>query len=259
MLPDDARAAVESLIGGERPRSMREALLRIVGRGAERLMGPRTAEIDEGLRAASPGSQLVILGAGLDARAYRMRNLADSVAFEVDHPASQAFKLRQVEALHLMPVVRELRHVPVDFTRERTSEALARAGHDASAPTAWVFEGVISYLSPAEVESALDAIAERSAPGSRLLATYNASSLPRRAVSALTRNAAEPQRASFTPDQMRRSLEARGFVVCSDSAGYARARRWKQAPDLVDRVWFDFHHVVVADRRQVTLTGCEGT
>ncbi len=211
-------------------------------------MGPRTAEIDDGLRSMHPGCQLVILGAGLDARAYRMPELSGSVAFEVDHPASQDSKRRQVEALGLQPIVRELRHVPVDFTRERTSDALERAGHDASVPTAWVFEGVISYLSPAEVESALDSIAERSAPGSRLLATYNAASVPRRLVSAVTRNAGEPQRASFTPGQMRTMLEARGFVVRSDSSGYARARRWKRAPDLVDRVWLDFHHVLVADR-----------
>jgi O-methyltransferase involved in polyketide biosynthesis len=112
-----------------------------------------------------------------------------------------------------------------------------------------VFEGVISYLSPSEVLAALDAIAERSAPGSRLLATYNASSVHRRLVSAVTRNAAEPQRASFAPDQMRALLEARGFVVCSDSDGYERARRWRRAPSLVDRVWFEFHHVVIADRR----------
>jgi methyltransferase (TIGR00027 family) len=248
LLPDDARAAVERIVRGERPRSAREVLLHVIGRGTERLMGPRTAEIDEGLRAAPPGSQLVILGAGLDARAYRMRDLASSVAFELDHPASQALKRRHVEALHLVPVVRELRHVPVDFTRERANDALARAGHDASAPTAWVFEGVISYLSPAEVEAALDSIAERSAPGSRLLATYNASSIPRRVVSAVTRNAGEPQRASFRPHQMHELLEARGFVVRSDSGGYDRARRWKREPDLLDRVWFDFHHVVVADR-----------
>jgi methyltransferase (TIGR00027 family) len=244
LLPEDCRAAVERCIRREWPRSFHEALLGLVARWTEKLMAPRTAEIDEGLRELPSGHQLVVLGAGLDARAYRMGELSGSVAFEIDHPASQAFKVRQTAGLQ--PVTRELHHVPVDFTRERLGDALARAGHQASTPTAWVFEGVISYLLPREVTSTLDTIAECSASGSRLLATYNEPSRVRGLFSRAFRRIGEPQRASFSRDQMRRLLEERGFVVRSDRDGFERGRRWSKAENSF--TWARFHHVVIADR-----------
>jgi methyltransferase (TIGR00027 family) len=245
LLPDDCREAVERRIRHEWPRSRHEAMLRLVARATEKLMAPRTLEIDEGLRALPPGHQLVILSAGLDARPYRMRELADSIAFEVDHPASQAFKLRQTAGLR--PCTRDLRHVPVDFEREPMGDALARAGHATSVPTAWVFEGVITYLTLGQVEAAIDAIAERSAPGSRLLTTYNQQTLLRTLISGVTERAGEPMRTAFTPDAMRRLLADRGFVVRSDRDGLQRARRWSVPPTAIDRLWARSHHVVIAD------------
>lgn len=245
LLPDDCRAAVERRIERRWPRSRREAGLFVVAGATEPLMGPRTVEIDDAIRPLAPGAQLVVLGAGLDARAYRMPELAGSVVFEVDHPASQAFKRRQVAGL--VPSARELRHVPVDFERERSSDALARAGHDATVPTTWVFEGVISYLEPRDVEAAVDAIAERSAPGSRLILTYNEPSGVRSLFSGVTRRTGEPQRATYTREAIRELLERRAFGVRSDRDGLERAARWGRSPTPVDRVWVRFHHVVVAD------------
>jgi methyltransferase (TIGR00027 family) len=245
LLPDECRAAVERRLRREWPRSAREAVLGTIARSTEDLIGPRTMEIDEGLSGLPAGHQLVILGAGLDARAYRMRELSESVAFEVDHPASQALKIRQASGLR--PCTRELRHVPVDFAREHLDDALARAGHAGSVPTAWVFEGVISYLTPRDVAATLDVIAARSAPGSRLLATYNEPSRIRRLVSGATGWAGEPQRASFSPEQVRRLFSDRGFVVRSDRDSLERARRWRRAPTSTDRFWVRFHRVVIAD------------
>jgi len=244
---------VERQIRREWPRSRREAILGLVARATERLMGPRTVEIDEGLRALPRGHQLVTVGAGLDARAYRMQELSESVAFEVDHPASQAFK--QKKASGLEPCVRELHYVPIDFARERLGDALAGAGHDASVPTAWVFEGVISYLTPSEVESAIEAMAARSAPLSRLLATYNEPGWVRRLFSGATARAGEPQRSSFSPERMRRLLEERGFVVRSDRDGLDRLRRLGLSPTARDRLGARFHHVVIADVIAARSTG----
>ena len=61
-------------------------------------MVPRTIAIDEAIRGHAAG-QLVILGAGLDARAWRMPELARATVFEVDHPASQQDKLRRIGGL----------------------------------------------------------------------------------------------------------------------------------------------------------------
>jgi methyltransferase (TIGR00027 family) len=247
LLPDDCRAVVERTVRGEWPRDGRDLQLRIIARAMAPLMGPRTVEIDEGLRELPSGHQVVILGAGLDARAYRLRELAGSVVFEVDHPASQAFKRERTAGL--VPCARELRYVPVDFTRERLEDALARAGHATDVPTAWVFEGVISYLTRREVGQAVEGMATRSAPGSRLLATYNEPGGVRRVFAAVTARAGEPHRASFTPARMRQLLEQRGFVVRSDRDGVERARRTGRDPSALERVLVRFHHVVIADRR----------
>ena len=64
------------------------------------LMVARTIAIDADLRSAA-APQVVILGAGLDGRAWRMQELANTVVFEVDHPDSQRQKLQRVAPLEL--------------------------------------------------------------------------------------------------------------------------------------------------------------
>jgi len=58
------------------------------------LIALRTRALDEAWHEAHAGDarQLVILGAGLDGRAFRLDDLGDSSVFEVDHPATQALK-----------------------------------------------------------------------------------------------------------------------------------------------------------------------
>jgi len=246
LLPDEGRGAVERVLARAIPRSRREAWLDLVARATEKLMGPRTVEIDDAVRAMVERHQLVIVGAGLDARAYRMPELAESVVFEVDHPATQAWKRERARGLS--PRARALRHVAVDFSRDDLGDALERAGHEASKPTAWIFEGVISYLTQGEVEGSIDVFSARSSPGSRLVATYNEPHAVRRAFSVVTARLGEPQRSALAPADMQRLLEARGFVVRSDRDGLQRARRIGSPPNVVDHAWARYHHVVVADR-----------
>jgi methyltransferase (TIGR00027 family) len=245
LLPVDCREAVTRRIQGERPRNRREAALGMVATVTSRIMGPRTVTIDDGLRQLPPGYQLVIVGAGLDARAYRMDELSQSIVFELDHPATQAFKRRQ--AAGLVTRAKELRYVPIDFTQEQLGDALERAGHSTAIPTAWIFEGVISYLTPGEVATSLRAMAKRSAPGSRLLATYNEDSAVRRVFSTLTSRTREPHRAWFSPTQMQALLEREGFRLHSDFDGLARARRCGVKPFWLEYLWVRSHHVVIAD------------
>src|SRR3954468_8118438 len=57
----------------------------------------RTGLIDRSLRQALTGGtrQVVLLGAGLDARAHRIEELRDATVFEVDHPSTQILKIRK--------------------------------------------------------------------------------------------------------------------------------------------------------------------
>ena len=114
--------------------------------------------------------QAVILAAGLDARAYRLPWPAGTVVFEVDQPEVIAFKNAALAQLGAEPTV-ERRAVGVDL-RDDWPTALRDNFFDATAPTAWIAEGLLPYLPPEAQDRLLDNITALSAPGSRL-ATEN--------------------------------------------------------------------------------------
>ncbi|BCB90675.1 class I SAM-dependent methyltransferase [Phytohabitans suffuscus] len=198
-----------------------------------RTMVPRTVAVDDAVR-ERPGPQLVILGAGLDGRAFRMAELSDVDVYEVDHPASQADKRER--AAGLRPVAGSLRWVPVDLARDALGPALAAAGHDGTLATTWVWEGVVPYLRRAEVAATVRAVAGRSAPGSRLVVNYQSPSLKAtlglgvaRAMARLSRRpdptAREPRRSAWTPERFRALLAAGGWRVATDDDLLALATR----------------------------------
>ncbi len=129
----------------------------------------RTNAIDAVVRErACP--QLVVLGAGLDARAHRMRELSATTVFEVDHPSTQAIKRTRAAAFPI--TARAVRYVPVDFEHDDLARSLDAAGHDVHVPTTWIWEGVTMYLTREAVRATLALIAARSAAGSTLVLTY---------------------------------------------------------------------------------------
>lgn len=213
LLPADARARVERFRAGVEPRGFRQRAGHAYLARLSLIMATRTIAIDEGIVAAG-APQLVILGAGLDGRAWRMPELRDVVVFEVDHPDSQRDKRERVAPLP--PVARDVRFVPVDFTRDDLGAALAAAGHDVARPTTWIWEGVVMYLTPAEVEASLATIAARSAPGSRLVVMYLAPWWIARIVGLIVRRLGEPFRSRFTAGEFAALLGRHGFAVASD-------------------------------------------
>lgn len=184
----------------------------------------RTRAIDRELEDAvlAGARTLVILGAGFDGRAYRLPCLRELDVFEVDHPDTSSSK--HTRAAGLSPTARSLRHVAVDFDRMSVDEALEEAGHDASAPTVWIWEGVTPYLPPEATEITLSAIARRSAPSSRLLMTYAVPKLVGRSAprfEALVRQGfawlGEPLRGAMSPAEAAQSVQRHGFEAIRDS------------------------------------------
>src|ERR1700722_15161355 len=87
----------------------------------------RIAEDALTVAAGDGARQLVVLGAGLDTLAYRTP-LADRLSiFEVDHPATQAWK-RELLGKASIGAPKTLSFVPVDFERETLADALAAVG-----------------------------------------------------------------------------------------------------------------------------------
>ncbi|GAB7067473.1 class I SAM-dependent methyltransferase [Mycobacterium hodleri] len=116
--------------------------------------------------AAAGIRQVVILASGLDSRAYRLEWPDGTTVFEIDQPKVLEYKAATLAAHGVQPSA--VRHeVPVDL-RHDWPAALADAGFDASAPTAWLAEGLLMYL-PAEAQDRLfTQVTALSAPGSRV-------------------------------------------------------------------------------------------
>lgn len=227
-------------------------------RGCAALMARRTIAIDDAIREHST-EQLVILGAGLDARAWRMGELAGTVTFEVDHPATQDDKRERLG--QRTPAAREVRFVAADFAQQGIGEVLDRAGHRAESSTTWVWEGVVPYLTAAQVAATVAAVQMRSAAGSRLVVNYQLPSakagvgrLVGRAMMRLARSpdpwSDEPHRSHWTSAQLSSLLEEHGFTTIGDrdlveiSLALGLPRR---AGDLGGSL--PNGHVLVADRQ----------
>jgi len=142
--------------------------------GTTVMMLVRTKFIDERVRAAveSGATQMVILGAGFDTRAYRFAELLKGKrVFEVDSEATQSYKRRRApEALGDPPA--NLTYVTIDFNRDKLGEVLRRAGYKRGEKTVFTWEGVSMYVAAEGVRETLRTIATEAAPGSVLIMDY---------------------------------------------------------------------------------------
>jgi methyltransferase (TIGR00027 family) len=214
----------------EGQRSMRLEMARAMGD----MIALRTAAIDAAVRdaIASGATQLVILGAGYDGRAWRMPELADVRVFEIDHPATQRDKRAHLS--ELPPTTAVVSFVSIDFERESLGAVLDRAGHNGSSPTCWIWEGVVMYLTRDAMRATLADIAGRSAPGSTLIVNYHTGH--RRLLARLMfRLIGEPQISAWTPEQMAADLRSVGFDVPEDSGMTDWNKRFAQGQATVER------------------------
>lgn len=162
--------------------------------------------------------QYVLLGAGLDTFAYR-NPYADVQVFEVDHPDTQAWKLRLLDE-HAIALPANAHHVAVDFHVDDLAERLQAAGFNRSQPAVFAWLGVVVYLEEvafAETLAFLSSCAEESV----LVMDY---SLPREMLPPLEQLAldsmservalaGEPFRLFFSRDEIHHRLEAEGWQV----------------------------------------------
>ncbi|WP_245672606.1 SAM-dependent methyltransferase [Nocardia anaemiae] len=125
-----------------------------------RLVDDRVAEaVEQGIR------QIVLIGAGLDTRAFRMALPADVRVFEIDLPELFAFKEPVLAAAHAQP--RCGRAVLAIDLREDWAKLLGEHGFRPDLPTHWVDEGVLGYLTHEHALHVVTTLTELSAPGSR--------------------------------------------------------------------------------------------
>lgn len=135
----------------------------------------RYAEDSLAAAIASGGiAQYVILGAGLDSFAYRSPLSGRVRVFEVDHPATQDFKLGQLSAAGIQ-VPGNVVFVPADFedglAGGSLAERLVRSGFDLARPAFVSWLGVTMYLTEAAIGQTL-AVISGLAPDTELVTDY---------------------------------------------------------------------------------------
>lgn len=214
------------------------ALLRLADRAARgriRHMAFRTRAIDDVIAAGMDAGmrQVVVLGAGLDARAWRLGALRDAIVFEVDHPATQAHKRARLSALAgVRQCAREVRFVGVDLERDGLRARLAAAGHDRAQPSVLVCEGVLMYLRPEAVEARLRDLSALAAEGSLLAASYCVVPGRDAVTEAVLLLAGEPMHTRLDPPEMAALLARHGFTVMSDAGDHEWARSFEIRPGV---------------------------
>ena len=181
----------------------------------------RTRFFDDYLLAATRAGcpQVVLLAAGLDTRALRLPWPSEVTVFELDIPEVFAFKEEVLARCGAVPTC-ERRTVSVDL-RGNWTDALVAAGFDPAAPTAWLAEGLMIYLTADETVRLLTEVGELSTPGSQL--AFEHGGIASSALLAQTRGM--PAMEQYT------SLWKGGLG--EDAPGWLSRRRWR--PQVHDR------------------------
>jgi methyltransferase (TIGR00027 family) len=212
----------------------RRLIVRVIDRkwpGARTSAIARTRLVDDALRraVAEGATQIVLLGAGFDSRAYRLPELSGTRVFEVDQPATQNRKTRLMPRHTSATVV----HIPLDFNKETLDTALCGAGFDRQPRSFVVWEGVTNYLTEAAVDATLRALSAVVARSSTILFTYVDRGLLDGSIQfeggarvlARVREAGERWTMGFDPRALPEYLAARGLTLVEDlSADDYRAR-----------------------------------
>jgi methyltransferase (TIGR00027 family) len=156
----------------------------------------RTRFIDDFVREGLVAGldQVVILGAGFDARGLRLPEIKRrrTSVYEIDTPG-QLQRKRAILASAGVKVPSRIAHVPFDFEASDFEEALTSAlearGFRRGAGALFIWEGVIGYIDDAAIDRSLQFMARAGGPGSRLAFTYGAYSFGPETASARTRRA----------------------------------------------------------------------
>lgn len=131
----------------------------------------RTRYIDEKLNEAIKNGfkNVVILGAGMDMRAFRIAGIDNLNVFELDSAVMSDYKQQNIK-----PLIDDSQHVtylPINFKTDSLQQNLSAVGCDHSLVTLFIWEGQTQYLAEQQVKAILNTIASF-AKGSQLIFSY---------------------------------------------------------------------------------------
>ena len=196
----------------------------------------RSRYTEDALREATKRGirQYVLIGAGFDSFALRRPGFSESLEiFEIDHPATQAFKIERIKdcGISLPPSVH---FVSADLATEDLAAALARCSFRSDEPAFFSWLGVTVYLTRAANLATLRAAVNVGAPGSELVFTYVdqnefASGGSRSLGDANAKAVAmmgEPYLSGFDPKEIANDLMHVGLELIEDLDGQKMSERY---------------------------------
>ena len=189
--------------------------------------------------------QVVLLAAGFDTRAFRLKWPGGVCVFEMDQPSVMDYKETVLQSLGATAAC-ERRIIRKDLTGS-WKEALVETGFDPGRPSCFLLEGFLFYVSNETATEIIDSVTLLSAPGSRLgFDVINSAML----TSPYTKAWVEMQAQSGAPwigtmDDPESFLSSRGWIAALTQAGQPEANhgRWKlpvfptKAPDFPHNWW----------------------
>jgi len=193
--------------------------------GARGTVVVRTRYIDDLLGAALRRGvdQVVILGAGFDCRAYRIRGIEQTRVFEVDHAITQGQK-QDVLRRRLGGLPPHVAMLAIDFNMHTLDTVMPGFGYRREAQTFFICEGVTHCLSAGAVDTLFRYVARNAAVGSQMVFTYIHRAALDGSVTfagaertlAAVRQAGEPYTFGFDPAALPQYLAARGLILIED-------------------------------------------
>ncbi len=227
------------ILGEEAEAAIDEARREPLRRALRLFIAARTRFAEDALANALARGvrQVVALGAGLDTYAYRASLPAGARAFEVDHPATQAWKRERLSEAGIA-IPEALTFAPVDFERESLADGLAAAGFDPAGASFFTWLGVVPYLTEQAVFATLGFIAALPGGGEVVFDYANPPDTvvdaERRAfleaLAARVAAAGETFRSYFDTAALTARLRAIGFAEIEDIGGAEIAARYLPGP-----------------------------
>lgn len=226
------------IIGADAARELRDDPGRLVGSATatalRAFLAVRSRVAEDELAAAVKRGvrQYVVVAAGLDTFAYRNPHPRLNV-FEVDHPATQAWKRERLAAVGI-PIPESVTFVAADLATTDLRDCLDTAGFDDRAPAFFSWLGTVPYLEAETVDTTLRAIAGLTVRGGGVVFDYSTppdSLTPehRRAWDAFAdrvRAVGEPLRCFLEPAALVADLRSMGFTDVQDLDGPTLTARY---------------------------------
>lgn len=169
-LSQDTRRFFDMMASGSEMAMSKISEMDILYPGTRNSIVARVRYIDDVVKSSIEGgiTQLVILGAGYDTRAYRINGLKKLKVFEVDQLATQTVKIEKIKEI-FGSLPDHVEYVAVNIGKEELGQGLGSKGFDTSKKTLFIMEGLIYYLEPSVVDDLLAFIVRNSAQGSAIV------------------------------------------------------------------------------------------